>query len=43
VQTVTWDAYTQLSKDLKQMHYSAVIHRAKVRTSVTLFLCFGSG
>ncbi len=43
VQTVTWDAYTRLSKDLKQIHCSAVIHRAKTRTSVTSFLRFGSG
>lgn len=41
-QTVTWEEYRQLSKTIKNIQYSAVIHRAKTLTKVTSFMQFGS-
>ncbi len=41
-QTVTWDKYAQLSKSLRHIQYSAVIHRAKTITKVTSFMQFGN-
>ena len=41
-QTVTWDEYVQLSKSLRHIQYSAVIHRAKTITKVASFMQFGN-
>lgn len=42
-QTVNWDDYVRLSKDLHQIIYNAVIHRAKTLTKTVSFMRFGSG
>lgn len=42
-QVVTWEEYVRLSKEIKQIQYNAVIHRAKTMTKVTSFMQFGHG
>lgn len=41
-QVVTWEEYVRLSKELDQIKYNAVIHRAKTMTKVTSFMQFGN-
>ena len=41
-QSVSWDEYVRLSKELNHIKYNAVIHRAKTITKVTSFMQFGS-
>ena len=40
---VNWDEYVSLSKELNQIHYNAIIHRAKTLTKVTSYMQFGKG
>jgi hypothetical protein len=41
-QVVTWEEYVRLSRELDQIKYNAVIHRAKTMTKVTSFMQFGN-
>lgn len=41
-QVVSWEEYVQLSKNLSQIKYNALIHRAKTMTKVVSFLQFGN-
>ncbi len=41
-QMLTWEEYVQRSKECRNIHYNAVIHRAKTVTKVTSFMQFGN-